>query len=209
LLAELGSLLSALRGLFGGQPTLLGDLTDLERASRGWDIYQEIEEGGSMSKVLVALAACLLLTGCASIVPLSSLLSTPTGGPGAQIHDETTVKLNESNFVLVKTNVTGVSKGFSLLGLITIVPPTLTTAMARMYSSAQMQVGQPQTISHFVIEPSTTYWILFGIPRVTVRADIVQFFPIATPTAIGEHPMPKPPDVSIWAPKDSKDPNSR
>jgi hypothetical protein len=175
-------------------------LTDLERASPGWDIYQEIEEGGSMVKVLVALAGCLLFTGCAALVPLSSLLSTPTGGPGAQVHDETTVKLNQSNFVLVKTNVTGVSKGFSLLGIITIVPATLTKAMARMYSAAQMQVGQPQSISHFVIEPSTTYWILFGIPRVTVRADIVQFFPTVTPTAIGERPMPKPPNVTKWEP---------
>ena len=153
-----------------------------------------------MVKMLVALAACLLFTGCAALVPLSSLLSTPTGGPGAQIHDETTVKLNQSNFVLVKTNVTGVSKGFSLLGIITIVPATLTKAMARMYSAAQMREGQPQTVSHLIIEPSTTYWILFGIPRVTVRADIVQFFPTVTKTEIGESPRPMPPNVTKWEP---------
>jgi len=93
--------------------------------------------------------------------------------------------------VLVKTNVLGKSKGFSLLGLITIYPATLTKAMNRMYSAAQMTPGQPQTLAHLIIEQSSSYWILFGIPQVQVRADIVQFSPEVK--HVEPEPVPQPP----------------
>jgi hypothetical protein len=47
--------------------------------------------------------------------------------------------------------------------------------MDRLYAQAQMSPGAPQTIAHLVIEQTSTYWILFGIPEVTVRADVVEF----------------------------------
>lgn len=72
----------------------------------------------------------------------------------------------------------GRSRGFSLLGLITIYPATLTKAMNRMYTSAHMELGQPQTSAHIVIEQTSSYYILFGIPEVDVRADVVQFNPL-------------------------------
>ncbi len=54
-------------------------------------------------------------------------------------------------------------------------PATLSKAMQRMYAAAQMQPGQPQSIAHLVVEQTSSYYILFGIPKVEVRADIVEF----------------------------------
>ena len=143
----------------------------------GWKVQQK----GTfiqMTKIAIGFVACLLLNGCTSIVPLSSLLSSPSKGtPPLQVHEQTSVELAEANFHLVRTNVVGQSKGFSLLGIVTIYPATLTKAMGRLYGNAQMNEGTPQTVCHLVIEQSSTYWILFGIPQVTVRADIVQFNP--------------------------------
>ncbi len=122
------------------------------------------------------MGVCALLTGCAAVAPLTSLISSPQSGPPPlQVHEETRVSLAQDDFVLIKTNVVGHSSGFSLLGLITIVPATLTKAMNRLYGVAEMQTGRPQTVAHLVIEQTSTYWILFGIPKIEVRADIVEF----------------------------------
>jgi hypothetical protein len=100
------------------------------------------------------------------------------GNASLQVHEQTSVELKEDDFLLVRTNVVGRSRGFSLLGLITIYPATLTKAMNRMYASAEMQPGHPQTVAHLVIEQTTTYWILFGVPEINARADIVEFKPV-------------------------------
>ena len=127
---------------------------------------------------VLLLVPCLLLTGCAALAPFGSLLSGPSGGPPPlQVHEQTSVELKEGNFALIKTNVMGQSKGFSLLGFITIYPATLTKAMSRLYAAAQMSQGDPQTVAHLIIEQTSSYYILFGIPRVDVRADIVEFKP--------------------------------
>ncbi len=111
-----------------------------------------------------------------------------------QAYDETSVHLSQDNFVLVKTNAYGRSRGFSLLGIITIVPATLTKAMNRMYVSAQMSPGKPQSTAHLLIEQSFSYYILFGVPKVEVRADIVQFHPQPSAPGVGPpHPLPPPP----------------
>lgn len=131
-----------------------------------------------MVKGILLVVPCALLSGCAAVAPLGSLISTPQSGPPPlQVHEETTVSLARDNFSLMKTNVLGQSEGFSLLGIITIVPPTLTKAMNRMYASAEMEPGQPETVAHLVIEQTSSYWILFGIPKIEVRADIVEFKP--------------------------------
>jgi hypothetical protein len=131
-----------------------------------------------VARGLLLTIACLLLNGCAALAPYSSLVSMPEGGsPPREVHEQTRVGLDRDNFVLVKTNVWGRSKGFSLLGVITIVPPTLTKAMTRMYASAQMRPGEPQTVAHLVIEQTSSFWILFGIPKIEVRSDIVEFNP--------------------------------
>jgi hypothetical protein len=147
-----------------------------------------------MGRMLLCLVGCLVCNGCASLVPLSSLLTTPSSStPPLELHERTTVELANDNFLLVKTNVVGRSRGFSLLGIITIVPATLTKAMSQMYMTAAMSYGQPQTFAHLVVERTSTYWILFGVPEVDVRADIVEFKPNESHPAI--RPPAKPPDT--------------
>jgi len=142
-----------------------------------------------MNRLPVFLLACALLTGCAAVAPLSSLISSPSSSPPPlQVHEETSVKLARNNFVLVRTNVLGRSRGFSLLGLVTIYPATLNKAMNRLYSSAQMHEGRPQTVANLVIEQTSSYWILFGIPEVDARADIIEFQP-----ELRGPPPPEPP----------------
>ena len=150
-----------------------------------------------MARVILSLAITVLLSGCAAFAPISSLINTPTGSSGnppLQVHDETSVRLASDNFQLVKTNVVGRSHGFSLLGIITIVPATLNKAMNRMYANAEMRPGQPQTVSHLLIEQTSSYFILFGIPEVDVRADIVQFRPPVPPPPAQPPPGLPPPE---------------
>jgi hypothetical protein len=130
-----------------------------------------------MFRFLVILGFCLVLSGCAALAPLSLLNHPPADSPPAQVNEQTRVDLAKDNFTLVKTNVWGRSKGFSLLGFVTIYPPTLTKAMQRMYGSAGMQTGQAQSVAHLIIEQTSSYWILFAIPKIDVRADIIEFSP--------------------------------
>lgn len=150
-----------------------------------------------MFRSLSFLVPGLLLSGCAALAPVSSSFTSLLGErESAGIHGQTRVNLTGDNFTLVKTNVCGRSKGFSLLGLVTICPASLTTAMSRMYAAAQMRPGRPQTVAHLIVERSSSYWILFGIPRVEASADIVEFLPaVTTRESVKPEPRPaKPPD---------------
>lgn len=120
----------------------------------------------------------MLLGGCASIAPLVAPL-LPNGSANGQLHMATTVRLEQANFMVVKTNVVGQSKGFSLLGIITLVPARLSTATDRLYARAEMQPGQPQTLANVLVERSSTFLILYSIPRVSIRADVVEFVPLS------------------------------
>jgi len=136
-----------------------------------------------MLKPMFILGASLVLGGCAAVspVPLSSLL--PQSGPNLEVHSQTSIKLEQANFAVVKTNLNGRCKGFALLGIITITPARYTTAMDRLYSQAEMQAGRPQTLANLAVERSSAYLILFSIPQVVVRADLVEFVaePVAAP----------------------------
>jgi hypothetical protein len=141
------------------------------------------------------VAVTSLVSGCAAIAPLSSLVSAPTGPPPLQVHEQTSVELARDNFILIKTNVLGRSRGFSLLGILTIYPATLNKAMNRLYAGADMVSGRPQTVAHLVIEQTSSYYILFGIPEIDVRADIVEFKPTVKrrpSKEASEEPSPPP-----------------
>jgi hypothetical protein len=118
----------------------------------------------------------MLLGGCAAALPFlpaSSLL--PSGSASADFRSATTVKLEQANFTTVKTNLVGQSKGFALAGIITIVPARFSTAMDQLYAQTDIRPGRAQTLANVVVERSSTYLILYSIPRVSVRADVVEF----------------------------------
>lgn len=143
---------------------------------------------------LISLLGLALLTGgCAGIPLLSSAMDSlnPPTAP-LEIHSQTDVKLTEGNFMTMKTNVVGQARGFSLLGFITLVPARFQKAMDRLYSKAEMKTGRPQTLGNLIVEHTSAYWILFSIPRVSVRADVVEFMP-NTATIILPHPPAESP----------------
>ena len=135
-------------------------------------------QGTFILRALILSACCAVLTGCAAVGPFSSAITggAPTGS--VEVHSQTSVKLQEGNFVTVRTNAVGSSKGFKLLGFITLYPATLNKAMNRLYANAEAQQGRPQTLVHLIIERSGIYVILFSIPQVTARADLVEFLPV-------------------------------
>ena len=98
------------------------------------------------------------------------------------------MRLQEKNFIVIATNVVGQSSGFSLLGVLTIVPAKFTKAMSRLYAQAEMQPGRPQTLVNLIMDKDANYFILFSLPRTSIRADVIEFIP-ATATDL----QPRPP----------------
>ena len=140
--------------------------------------------------LLTFLAIAALCGGCASGSALSvaSLMGSPNAS-ALEIHNNTDVRLQEKNFLVIRTNVMGQSSGFSLLGVLTIVPAKFTKAMSRLYMQAEMQPGRPQTLVNLVMEKDATYFILFSLPRTAIRADVIEFIP-ATPMDLQPRPPP-------------------
>ena len=132
----------------------------------------------SISRLVTLTLLPLVLSGCAAVAPFSSVLTGGAAAASLEVHSQTSVKLQEGNFVTIRTNVVGRSKGFKLLGFITIVPATLDKAMNQLYADAQAQHGRPQTLAHLIVERSGVYVILFSIPQVTARADLIEFLPL-------------------------------
>ena len=140
------------------------------RATLGWLCGRGVSKWG----LVAGLPA--LLGGCAALpfLPATSSL-LPNGSSTADFHSGTAVRLEQANFATVKTNVAGQTKGFALLGVITLVPARFSTAMDRLYAHAEVRPGGAQTLANIVVERSSTYLILYSIPRVSIRADVVEF----------------------------------
>lgn len=115
-----------------------------------------------------------MFAGCAA-VPLLPLVSPFLSGQQPQVSTTTSVQLAAQNYKIVKTNAVGTSWGFSLLGFISLMPLDHTEAMAQLYQAGGITEGKPQAIVNVLQQNSSTYFILFGIPRITVRADVVEF----------------------------------
>jgi hypothetical protein len=137
---------------------------------------------------LLLLAA--LAGGCAAAaaLPLGSLIGSPNSS-ALQIQSSTEARLQEKNFIVVHTNVVGASSGFSLFGILTIVPARFNQAMSRLYAKADMQPGRSQTLANLVMESDSTFFILFSIPKTSISADVIEFTSAPTPD---NQPRPPP-----------------
>ncbi len=129
-----------------------------------------------MWKLLQILPLSLLLGGCAAAIPalpaLSGLVPPPAG---TQVLTTTTVKLSRKNYQIIKANAVGTSTGFNFLGLFTLKAPQYDEAISRLYKAARVSQGKAQTIVNVVHQNSSTYFILFALPKITVRADVIEF----------------------------------
>ena len=165
-------------------------------------VVAKVAAGCQKLQALIALLGLAALAGgCAafSALPVASVVGSPNAA-ALEIHNNTDVRLQQKNFVVVRTNVVGQSSGFSLLGILTIVPARFTKAMSRLYVQAQMQPGRPQTLVNLILEKDATYFILFSLPRTAIRADVIEFIP-ATPEDL--QPRTPPGETgpkTVWQP---------
>ena len=128
-----------------------------------------------MYRLILVFVAAGVQGGCAAaaLTSVSSLL--PPSSSALEIHSQTDVKLEQANFKVVAANVAGRSRGFALFGLITFVPAEYTKAVDQLYSRIDVPSGRPRTLANLVVERSSSFWLLFSIPEVSIRADVVEF----------------------------------
>ena len=87
----------------------------------------------------------------------------------------TQVDLSKGNYRVVKANAIGSSSGFKLFMFIPIVAPRYSKAMSRLQQKAGVEEGKAQAIVNVAQEKTSLYLLLFSIPKLTVRADIIEF----------------------------------
>jgi hypothetical protein len=87
----------------------------------------------------------------------------------------TQVDLSRKNYNVVRSNAVGASRGFSLLGVVPIIPTSYTNAMSDLYEEAGMKEGKAQALVNVNQETATLYLVVFSLPKLTVRADIIEF----------------------------------
>lgn len=129
-------------------------------------------------RVLLLMPLLLCLTGCPIPPAMAGFplgLSPGGGGGGTQVTSVTEVNLSQANFRLVRADAIGESTGFKLLGLLTFKSPEYAEAITRLYRQAGISGGRPQTFVNVVYDQTSTYFILFSLPKITVRGDLVEF----------------------------------
>jgi len=118
--------------------------------------------------VPIATAATLLCvaTGCSTTRVTNNASST-----------QTQIDLNHANYKMIKAGAEGRSYGFRfLLGIIPITAPNTATARADLYN----RLGEPVTgksvaLINVTEDRSTTWLLLFSIPKLVITGDVVEF----------------------------------
>jgi hypothetical protein len=125
----------------------------------------ELHKGGVAMKRI-----CLsIIIICAFVVGCSTARGTFPSSSGTQ------VDLSKKNYRVVRANAVGESSGFRLLGIIPFASPRYTRAMTDLYSKIGMTEGKAHALVNVVQERSNLYLVLFSIPKLTVRADVIEF----------------------------------
>lgn len=117
--------------------------------------------------LLAALAiAVTLAAGCASSRVENTMPST-----------QTQVNLNHANYKIIKAGAVGRSYGFRfLLGIIPITAPSTAAAREDLYKSlGQPVAGKSVALVNVVEDRSTTWLLLFSVPKVVITGDLVEF----------------------------------
>lgn len=138
-------------------------------------------------KSLKILSILWLLTGCAAALPaLPALSGLIPAANGTHILTTTTVNLSRKNFKIVKANAFGSSVGFSFLGIFSLNSPSYEEALTQLYRSADVSEGKSQALVNVMHEQTSTYFILFALPKITVCADVIEFTDDAASINISE-----------------------
>jgi hypothetical protein len=134
-----------------------------------------IKDGVDMKTLLKILPIACLLSGCAALPALPGLSSLLPSARGTQMLTSTSVDLAGQNFKLIRANASGHSTGFSLFGLFNFKSPQFEEAITHLYQSANVSTGKAQTLVNIMYDQTSTYFLLFSLPKITVRADVIEF----------------------------------
>jgi hypothetical protein len=116
---------------------------------------------------------CFFCTGCAAL----PFLASSGGAQQGLMQTATSVQLSSQNYRIVKTNVVGSDWGINLLGIIPIVSPEYAKATGQICKLGELSEGKPRAIVNVFQQLSSSYFILFSITRISIRADVVEFTP--------------------------------
>jgi hypothetical protein len=110
-------------------------------------------------------AAILITTGCAS----TRVDSNPS--------TQTEVTLTHANYKMLQAGAEGRSYGFRfLLGIIPIAAPSTADARADLYHNVGQSVnGRSVALINVTEDRSTTWLLLFSIPKIVITGDVVEF----------------------------------
>jgi hypothetical protein len=142
------------------------------------------QEGTTMQGKVIAGALVMLALGCS------------TGGGGMQHGSGTETRLDRANFRIVKARARGEDRGFYLLGFLPIVSPSVGEATDQLLGGVNSE-GRAVSLANVTQEWRSWYFVLFSLPRVVVRADVIEFIedtaatdgaPKAPAPAVGRRP---------------------
>jgi hypothetical protein len=90
---------------------------------------------------------------------------------------ETEVALTHGNYKMIKAGAEGRSYGFRFfLGIIPITAPNTAAARADLYQSVgQSLTGRSVALVNVTEDRSTTWLLLFSIPKIVITGDVVEF----------------------------------
>lgn len=120
----------------------------------------------SVSLVGVLCAGILITTSCANTRVENNTPST-----------QTEVSLTHGNYKMVQAGAEGSSYGFRfLLGIIPITAPTTAAARSNLYHNVGQPLnGRSVALINVTEDRSTTWLLLFSIPKITLTGDVVEF----------------------------------
>jgi hypothetical protein len=102
----------------------------------------------------------------------------------------TSIGLNQKNYVLLKSGAKGESSGFILL-FIPFFSPTYAEAKEQLYRSVGIDLtGKAVALANQTEDVSAFSLILFTIPKVTLTADVVEFVDSPQPSSFAVPPPP-------------------
>ena len=116
--------------------------------------------------VTLGMILLCLATGCSTTRVTNNASST-----------QTQIDLNHANYRMIKAGAEGRSYGFRfLLGIIPITAPNTAAARADLYNHVGESVtGKSVALINVTEDRSTTWLLLFSIPKLVITGDVVEF----------------------------------
>lgn len=126
-------------------------------------------------RLSAALLTATMLLGCIGAGSIPAGVLAPAGSAADATLMSTTTVLSQGNYRVVRTGVTGESRGLVLLIFFKVLPTSLRDAVDRLYQAAGLEPGGSWALANVFVEQQSSNFLLFALPRVRVRADVVEF----------------------------------